>query len=231
MDRVYNILQSILSDTSIFENNKDNETFRDYISSRSIEAIEYNINFFKDIPENEIKEVLQKLLELVFFYEKDIAMYNTDTERIFRSWMPLADVNNFDKSGRKMLERIMRKDKNKPSRLKKNDLDLFKQYQEMIERLFPLQACKPPRLYLEGDKDISILYDINKDLIEDLEEEKFEIISKRNYHKLPAPTKTKIKDFLDRVQKKYSLRGVSIEKKQMKDGIRPIIDKSLPTID
>ena len=224
MDNPYNILQSILNDPSMFAENDDGAILKEYISDESILAIECNIDFFNDIPKDNLKKVLEDFIEIVFDYDSDLSMYLIDIEVLIRDFVPTKPDSSFNKSGNSTIRHILFKNKKAPSRLKKDDIATLTQYQEMLSRLFPLQA-RSRKLYINGrHKDIGIIYDINQKLINDLENEDFNIINKNNYYKKLAPTKTKIKQYLSNIQKEYDLRGVSVAKKQLLDEL-PTADK------
>ena len=232
MDSPYNILQSILNDTSMIAENDKAETLKEYISEESILAIEYNIDFFNHIPKDNLKKVLEDFIEIVFYYERDLYRYYTDSETQIRALMATKPDSSFFKLGDSTIRSILFKDKKIPSKLKKDDLVILTKYQEMLSRLFPFQACNYPRMYInDSEKDISIIYDINQKLINDLKNEDFNIIDKSNYHKKQAPTKTNIKKFLQNIRHKYHLKGVSIEEKQLVDTLESSANRSLPTID
>jgi len=215
-ETVFDILQIILDDPSIFENNPDNLTLRNFISVESIKAIENNIDFFNEVPNDEIKSTLENFLEILFYYERDIGDYETNTERLFKK-IPEKYLTN-DKSALNFLSKIEQKQSIKPSIQIQKDINLIKKYQSMLERLFPLQACQPPRVYVgEVDESISTIYDINMDLLKDLEQRNFKKINKQQYYSIDRPSKKEIQLFLDMIHKKYNLKNVSLIKKQLKD--------------
>lgn len=197
------ILNSLLDSSDIFEDS-DEEMFRDYISSESIEAIEYNLKFFTDVPRAEIKTVLTELLILVSYYEHDVWNY-TFPKIILTAYIP-------------------QEQDTRPITKINQDLIILKKYKKVLDRLFNLKSNSSDDGFMmirtnDEQIDISTLYKMNNKLIKDLEEKRFFHISKSKYYEQKAPSKQKIKDFLKKTRQVYNLKGVSLEEKQLCDSI------------
>ena len=214
------ILDSIL-DEEAYPGSK--ELVRDYISKESIKAIETFMDFFKDIPDTEVREVFEHLLSLIYNYE-------------FNIWYVYAPINVYARQGTKRQKQrpnkeiklsellLQGKREARPTTKINQDLELLKKYKNMLDRLFNKSKDENKFFTLGVDKDVITLYETNNRLIEDLEKKGFKIISKESYYE-PEPTSKKdIKDFLNRVAVTYSLKNVSHDKKNLIDNIPSNVD-------
>lgn len=201
------VLENILnSEVYEFENEPESlTTFRKlFTSNEIIECIEINIEFFKDIPEENLKEVLIDFLELLIKYESDL------------TWEYFND--NFT---RKILDR---NDKyKKPTDQKKQDINAIKKYQEVIERIYKIRKISKAGIIKIIPEDVpDYIYETykeNQKLINELETNDYKIISKHSYEKNKKVNKNEIKAFLENTIKVYSLEKVSLLKKQLIDSL------------
>ncbi len=210
------ILDSLLDGSDLFKDN-DEEILRDYISKKSIEAVELNMNFFTDIPETDIREVFEDLLSLIFKYERELYYAYSPINMMTRNSVkiqkktPNKQIKLFDLFQNKKKEV-------RPIEKIKKDLRLLKKYKGMLDRLFNSSHETDEFITLNVHSDIHTLYDINNKLIKDLEKKEFEIIRRDTYYNIET-SKIKIKNFLKNIKSKYSLKNVSLDEKHLIDNI------------
>ena len=211
------ILDSLLNGSDLFKDN-DEEILRDYISVKSIEAIELNMNFFTDIPKADTREVFGDLLSLIFKYEQELyyAYFPMNVmirkRRKIQKETPNKQIKLFDLVSNKKKEI-------RPISKINQDLKLLKKYKNMLDRLFNSSQKVDKFITINVHNDIHTLYEINNKLIEDLEKKEFEIIKRDNYYDVDVPSKIEIKNFLKNIKSKYSLKNVSLDEKHLLDNI------------
>ena len=211
------ILDSLLNGSDLFKDN-DEEILRDYISVKSIEAIELNMNFFTDIPKADTREVFGDLLSLIFKYEQELyyAYFPMNVmirkRRKIQKETPNKQIKLFDLVSNKKKEI-------RPISKINQDLKLLKKYKNMLDRLFNSSQKVDKFITINVHNDIHTLYEINNKLIEDLEKKEFEIIKSDNYYDVEVPSKIEIKNFLKNIKSKYSLKNVSLDEKHLHDNI------------
>jgi len=155
------------------------------ITKESVQAIENNIDFFKNIPIVYLREELVNLLYVVNFYE----IQNDLHKQAMNYFAYSVEKGYIEKASVKI----------------KRDLKKLKDYEKVIKKIFP-----------NDNKNQEKFLSPNRDLINDLEQHKFEIISKYNYYDLPN-SKNGIKEVVREIKEKYQLK--SMDAKQLIDEI------------
>lgn len=200
MTQVYEILQKVLNSPDTDDTQEDESILRDYLSEESIYAIECNIDFFKDLPSDQLSQIFKELLYLIIEYELDYSKLD-----------PALKISLFSEI----------EDHTRPTLRIHRDIQLLQKYQNMLGRLFPLVATDKLKVIVNHtiDTEIMTIYNINKKLLNDLEEKKFNMIDKRRYYKEESATKTKIKTYLKTLRINYNLQGVSTFEKNLVDNL------------
>lgn len=153
-----NVLNSILDDKI------DNADYlvRDYISEYNIEALEYYIDYFKDIPEKDIHKIFKNLLTLIFEYEKYPYVLDYDKIKTNSKKQVLFELRDEEilKTENKIREESENASENKINEL----IDIKKDY---ITKSYKKEGDK-----LKGEKptviikkDLKIIKDLQKQII------------------------------------------------------------------
>lgn len=193
------LLKELLSSNDILPKHKDDENTLMggfCITDKSIIAIENNRKFFQNIPLDNLKDEMIKLLYSINFYE--------DQNRILKKAMEF------------YLKRETDYRKYKPSTSIKRDLKKLKKYDLLIREIFLLENYHPKDKVYFPKKLGKKLIDLNTELIKDLEERSFKHVSEAHYYSLPS-SKTQIQEVLIEIKEKYSLKNISLYHKGLLD--------------
>ena len=215
----YDLLQTLLDEKieDIGTGEITKYTPRDYLEDNTIKAIEDNINFFDDIPKNELSQVFEELLEILFRYDT-----NKRSAVMFKQFSEIEKIKKEMDEGANLFQgfKILNKPEKKPINQIKQDITTLQKYQLMIERLYGIKSKKDGTyIFMNIPTEISQTYQTNKKIIIDLETQVFEIISRGKYYPTKKQTKTEIKIFLDDLVVKYNLKNITDYKKPLIDSI------------
>jgi len=209
-DELYKILEEALD--SNFDDDEE-AVLRDYISDEAIEALEWNIKFFRDIPKSNLLEIFTELMFLI-----------SENEHYNHIIDPFSELRKAYEE--KHPNPNKRNSKIRPTIQLKRDIKTMKNFQDMFKRLFNMNPKSDSVLVAILEDDDPFKYKLHgfykgmKKLLNDLETEEFKIISKSNYYQTRLPkSKSNIEEFLKNIQTKYNLKGVSLELKQIKDNL------------
>lgn len=214
----YDLLQTLLDEKieDIGTGEITEYTLRDYLEDKTIKAIEDNIIFFDDIPKNELSQVFEELLEILFRY--DTNKRSLVTSKQFSEIEKI--IKEIDKGTNLFHDYISNEPEKKPINQLKQDITTIQKYQLMIERLYGGTSKKDDTyIFINIPTEISQTYQTNKKIIIDLETRVFEIIPRRKYYPTKKQTKTEIKIFLDDLVVKYNLKNITDYKKPLIDSI------------
>ncbi len=164
----------------------------DKITQKSIDILQCNFKFFKDIPLQNLELELLILCSTLRAYE-----YENSFKYKSQRWFLNMNKSNINKD--------IDNSKHRPITAINKDIKALKKYSSLIKEMFSY------------DKDkCDFFLNRNELLLKDLEEKKFNIIDKYHYYDCPT-SKTLIKKTLENIREKYKLKNVSLEEKQIID--------------
>lgn len=192
-------------------------SLRTTIPDDSINAVILNMDFFQNIPKEDMPTIFDDLLELILVY---------NNIRTINRWYTEAKNNNGQVISSKENMTIAF-DKIKPSQKINKFLKTIKDYQASIEELFNGydfvdektydNLCEMEEFkYICAPKEIGRNYINNKKIIEDLEKQEFKIIPKCEFYGIDKSSKIELKTFLKHIREKYKLK-TSLSEKQLID--------------
>lgn len=202
---VWNTLNEILDDTIV--DNVDQYTLRDYISDNNIKIIDEKIVYiFQDIPNNDIRELLENLISLVIKYQDFATRLQIEAESGIAKLRKLSG----EPTQPKPVEKI------------KKTINTIQAYQDMIERLYGMKNKKSGAFVLfNPPKEIKINYENNKFILDDLRTKQFKIIYRSRFYAMQPQSKTELKLFFETIVKKYNLENVSKDIPKFINSIEP----------
>lgn len=177
---------------------------RDYFDEKSIEAIELNIDFFEGIPQEDLKDILETVLHILYEYLCEV---RRDDDL---STLNLLSLSKQDKPTKYEIL--------KPTQKIKKVLIVLKNYQSMVENCFGTIGKDGKCNFINPPKELYANYKNNQKIIDDLEKKEFKLISKYKFYKLKKADKTMMKHFLKDIRKKYNLK-TSLHEKELIDQI------------
>ncbi|CAA6821289.1 MAG: Unknown protein [uncultured Sulfurovum sp.] len=196
---------------SILDAKEHGETLREHISDENIRVIENYIDFFRDIPKCDLKEVLEDFMVLVFRYERDVSYQN------HRNMMNNLQKFEETKNAFDMFEPKSSK-KKRPITQLDQDVKVLKKCKDVLKKLLDVKVGKQGKeviLFATSKnsnpyrEQLPSIYQGIKKIIDDLENEKFELFYRSKYYKDDEPSKVEIKKFLKDTKEKYNLKKVS----------------------
>lgn len=118
------------------------------------------------------------------------------------------DVHNQEKQFTSMINEYLQIYKQKPSIKLKQDIETIKKFKEVFSRITS---------FTDIEKEVPNLNSTLNKVLHDLETKEFNIISRQKYYRPKEVSKTEMRDFLKSIREHFSLKGVSLEEKQILD--------------
>ena len=174
------------------ESAKEHLLVKDILGEDFIYIIECNLNIFVNIPKTDLENVFEEFFYILMEYKRETKLHQIG---------------------------FYKKDLKKTSIKIKTDIKIIEKYQKMLEKSFGILRLKDrtrPSAFIGTPDYIKELYNNNLRLLNDLKNDNHNITYK--YQNIPKPNKNSIKQFLQKIRKKYNLK-TSIDEKQLIDSL------------
>jgi hypothetical protein len=184
---------------------------RDYFEDHYISALETYTEFLDQLPAGAYEEVAVSLLQLILKH-RDGFMYQMQERQ--------KEINEMRREIAVTLGKEKPKKEKSPS-LKINDhLKKARQARQLLYELFDLgDAQEQEPVLLNPPKGLGESLELLNNIIEDLQGQTFKVVSEHRYYEYKVPSKTPIKEYLDSIIKKYSLKSATLSAKQLVDNL------------